>query len=450
MKQNRTYHKRFLEYCDYIANHPNYKGLPGKFNEEGKVKWVVAGKSEIGKLREEWWMNQVNNNDDCNLKSDFARKNHPKELQGMKPCQTCGKEMSIHYVYPTENLKRSLLRKKIPVGNDEEFDIIYQRVKENKLDHIWYDIFPNLKENTIEEIYKSYRSKFSPGVMSNAPDRLDGFHSYNKCCRSKQDTGRSKENLKSYTQDRRSYEYWTDGNFNLVNRVMSEFNKFHGKVLCPRCSKYKNPSPDHIGPISLGFSNTIQNIQSMCKSCNSAKNNRMSYKDFIQLLKIDDDQGKVMSWHSKGLWNNLKHRVKNQSDVDKLSSILSHHLKTVLTIFNEISQLPGGNKVLIKKLNPKFSFYSYDFENFDPTNLESCNVIEKELDSKNKEKNSQRYIRISFESLKTMSEKDNRKNKIKFNKTVTEILNRDNNVEFSEDDLNDVLISLEQEFSLMW
>ena len=49
-------------------------------------------------------------------------------------------------------------------------------------------------------------SLLSPGVMSNAPDRLDGFHSYNKCCRAKEDKGRSKENLNKYGEDRRAYE----------------------------------------------------------------------------------------------------------------------------------------------------------------------------------------------------------------------------------------------------
>ena len=32
--------------------------------------------------------------------------------------------------------------------------------------------------------------------MGNPPDRLDGFHSYNNCCRPTADKGRSDENMK--------------------------------------------------------------------------------------------------------------------------------------------------------------------------------------------------------------------------------------------------------------
>ena len=47
--------------------------------------------------------------------------------------------------------------------------------------------------------------------MGNPPDRLDGFHSYNRCCRGTSDKGRFKENLKRYGDDRRAYENWSDG-----------------------------------------------------------------------------------------------------------------------------------------------------------------------------------------------------------------------------------------------
>lgn len=45
-------------------------------------------------------------------------------------------------------------------------------------------------------------SMLGPGAMSNAPDRLDGFHTYDRCCRPTADKGRSKENLASYSTDR--------------------------------------------------------------------------------------------------------------------------------------------------------------------------------------------------------------------------------------------------------
>ena len=53
----------------------------------------------------------------------------------------------------------------------------------------------------IEESRSGLIKVLGPGAMSNFPDRFDGFHSYNRCCRSTEDTGRSVENLKSYTKD---------------------------------------------------------------------------------------------------------------------------------------------------------------------------------------------------------------------------------------------------------
>ena len=59
-----------------------------------------------------------------------------------------------------------------------------------------------------EYVDKEYSPYVSPGVMSNSPDRFDGFHSDGACCRHESDKGRSKENLSRYTQDRRAYEFW--------------------------------------------------------------------------------------------------------------------------------------------------------------------------------------------------------------------------------------------------
>ena len=46
------------------------------------------------------------------------------------------------------------------------------------------------------------------------------------------------------------------------------------KGICPDCSNYfgaENLTIDHIQPISKGGDNTIQNIQLLCKPCNSSK-----------------------------------------------------------------------------------------------------------------------------------------------------------------------------------
>jgi Alw26I/Eco31I/Esp3I family type II restriction endonuclease len=117
-------------------------------------------------------------------------------------------------------------------------------------------------------------SVLSPGAMSNAPDRFDGFHSFNLCCRGVADTGRHKGNLSSYITDRRVFEYWADGDWIAADRLIGAIRSKLGDEFCLR--GHRGPcDADHIGPISLGFTHHAL-FQMLCKSCNSAKNNRMS------------------------------------------------------------------------------------------------------------------------------------------------------------------------------
>ena len=53
-------------------------------------------------------------------KADVARAIHPKELKGLKPCQICGKELSIFYVYPNANTLKGI--KKIFKSEYAPFD----------------------------------------------------------------------------------------------------------------------------------------------------------------------------------------------------------------------------------------------------------------------------------------------------------------------------------------
>ena len=160
----------------------------------------------------------------------------------------------------------------------------------------------------IEQSYISTEpSMLGPGAMANPPDRLDGFHTYNRCCRPSADKGRSKENLASYSTDRRAFENWSDGNWITANKLMGYINS-NPEMKKEHCansnSAGKHPRPcsaDHIGPISLGFCHRPE-FQLLCKPCNSAKNNRMYYSDVAHLIEVEESGTIVATWYANPIW----------------------------------------------------------------------------------------------------------------------------------------------------
>lgn len=428
MRTKRAWHKKFIDYTKFIVHHPNYASMPNKFKTNGEIKWVSPSDFE----RALWWDKQVKKLK-LNSRAEVAREIHPKELKGYKPCQICGRDMNIFYVYPNKNALKKI-NTVFPEGKYEiykqEIAEIFDDMQAKDRDNV-YSYFENIfkipisiQKNKIAYltyILKNCTSNLSPGVMSNAPDRLDGFHTYNICCRSKEDTGRHTTNLARYTQDRRAYENWADGNWNYANRLMGEFNKYSKLAICSDCQKLKNMTADHIGPISLGFTHRPK-FQALCRECNSKKNNRMTY-DNIKTLKKDENKGEIIvSWHSRYLWDLLKNKIKDEKDALKLSKLMRENLHYILIIFSIISE-KGYNDYLLRFLHPEYSFIDYKFINFNPiTGPEK--VLEKPLDSKNKRKNKERYLRISFEALDDYKKVENRNSKVWESKKADKILNQ--------------------------
>ena len=97
-RQERKLHKNFVDYQDFIVNHKNYKTLPNKFNSQGEITWVKVKDKE----RTLWWDRLK---EEMNLldRASVARQIHPSELNGKKPCQVCGEELSINYLYLNAN-----------------------------------------------------------------------------------------------------------------------------------------------------------------------------------------------------------------------------------------------------------------------------------------------------------------------------------------------------------
>jgi len=352
-RQKRTWHPKFVEYMKFIVAHPNYAGMPHPYKADGSIRWVVSANSDLGRQRMVWWDKKreslgIPKEKGCWAK--VARAIHPT---GKKSCQICGKEMSLDYVYPNK------------------------------------------------------RGSLSPGAMSDVPDRFDGYHTYNICCRSKEDTGRHKENLMRYGQDRRAYENWAEGDWKAADWLMQVFRKH--KI-----------SPDHIGPLSLGFSHRPKFKVTSVKE-NIDKRNVMSYQD-IQSLLADEQKGEsVISWHSKFLWDKTKNLVKNDADAMALSKVMRKNLHHALIILSDIKSNSFAQFLVKNFLHPEHAFYSIEFANFDPKTGEYEKMIKNRGNIKQYRNNAARYIRISLESLDEYQGKENRRVK-KWNNTEVDRL----------------------------
>lgn len=417
-------HPKYEEYVEFIVNHPNYAGLFYERDDNGRVKWVVTGKSPKGQLRQLWWdkqcaIHKIPIQKGCYAK--LARIIHPT---GIHVCQCCGEGRSIFYEYPsktTVGILNRILGCNIDKDNDQERaehtirEIIVQWCDTIDKAYALANAFglptPKSIDNLIELIYSEMVDKesarLSPGVMCNPPDRFNGFHSYALCCRTKFDTGRHTENMQTYGQDRRAYLDWSDGDYNLANRLMGEFRK-QPPMECPICGNVDKMSADHIGPISLGFCHS-RYFAPMCSSCNSSKNNRFTKKDVDELIRIEESGNQVISWHSKAIWDAIKFTINNDSDAKFASSVMAKCHQNVLNIFSIIYK-KTGSEFLMRYLHPEYSLVDYRFDNVDLMHLEKLKIISTPLDSKNKRKNQERYVRIAFESLEEFSNKTNRKN----------------------------------------
>lgn len=407
---SRSWHPNFKKYTEFIIKHPNYNGLFFERSSDGNVKWVVTGKSDNGLLRRKWWDIQCKKHSikiEPGCYAKIAVTIHPTKKH---VCQICGKSLIIEYVYPNKRLINNI-KKEFGVDYDPYdktiFDIINDLVKDPISLSKFLAIFKiegrsfRTKKEFGDYIYQEFTQKnikafLSPGVMSNSPDRFDGFHSDGNCCRGVSDKGRHKDNLSRYGQDRRVYENWADGNWKMADRLMSEFSNY-------------NLSADHIGPISLGFCHRPK-FQPMTREQNSTKNNRMSLADVRILMKDEADGDKVVSWHSRFIWDNLKGKVKNDKDAIRLSSLMRTNLHHVLTIFSIIKE-NGFDGFLARLLHPEYSFYDYKFIGFNPKDGTYKEVETIERNGKNQQNNVKRYFRVAFDELDQYRGIENRKTK---------------------------------------
>lgn len=418
-------HPNGLKYQEHIANHPNYKGMPLKRKNDETIKWVATIKTKGGKERVEFWEQkrqeleiEANHVLEPGFRQKVAFANHPTKIH---ICFFSGSELYIDYRYPSPN-RIDLLNKAydqdlkyydldiyettnllFDVDGCRRFCNIFKINKEfNNVD----ELLGILKEDYVDVEYSPF---VSPGVMSNSPDRFDGYHSYNNDVRAITDTGRYKDNLKKYTQDRRVYEMWSGGDWKMADRLYATFVK-------------NGVSPDHIGPMSLGFAHRPK-FQPMTANENSAKGNRMTLSD-VQILIDDEKNGdEVITWHSKYIWDKLKDKINNDTEALKLSGLMRKNLHHVLIVFSMINER-GHSAFLEQFLNPDFSYFDYEFKGFNPETGEYEEVVSKKLEGQNQKNNVERYFRIAFEKLVEYADKDNRRNKIWESDAISKKVNK--------------------------
>jgi len=444
-RANLEANEAFLQYEEEIVNHPAYAGMPDLRHDDGTIQWEAPSNRGSGAFqfshdkRYQWWGEKAAeigiSTDEDKWISKVAKKIHPTKQH---PCKVCGRVMDIRYCYLSSNFIKRV--KKLPfydgsIEMDEvthilDFVTTFVDTYGDKaymalpglLKCTQVKSFPDLPDDLtawtawIENNYiPNEPSMLGPGAMSNAPDRLDGFHTFNRCCRSSADKGRSKENLASYSTDRRAFENWSDGNWITANKLMG-FISSNPDMNQEHCANEGNggyhPRPcsaDHIGPISLGFCHRPE-FQFLCKPCNSAKNNRMYYSDVLHLIEVETSGESVATWYANPIWQKCKGKVSDKESALRLSRVMRDNRNIAMVLLVDFIDKEEF-LFLLTLLHLEYADYDYEII---PGSMSIHNQIITVQFSRRASTlryvsiQKTRKIRVAFSSLAEYARKDNR------------------------------------------
>ena len=417
----KVWHEKFIKYMMFIINHPNYKGLKIEKKADGSYSWIAPAQSPTGKSRKDWALKKAKElgfKDEPGVYAKVMFAIHPTKS---KVCQVCGKTMSLYYVYPNANLVKAI-EKEFGYQCDtctSIYDVVDMLLNEHNEDKVKsflikkFNLDSSLQKKPWRELLeycedacRNGPSKLmGPGAMSNFPDRFDGFHTYNRCCRSTEDKGRSAENLRTYTKDRRAYEYWSDGNIHAANQYMGS-------------GFFAGTSADHVGPISLGFLHDPLFLRPMPSGDNSSKRDRLQYEDIETIIDIEVANNICgMSWYSKLIWDFIKYHYKFHPEyLEPFWNALKESRNTYMNFLWMIIHYGKDNGIdfcVETLLKPNLHYFEYDYE-FGPlgkiTKMTKRNVTEAT------KKEAERYFRIAIQSVLDYHEKENRHQKFKITK----------------------------------
>jgi len=432
--KGQVWHPKFVAYMKAIVTHPVYAGMPDAVKDDGKIQWEAPSNRSSGKYqnthhkRREWWRAKaVSIGVDLGSStwiSDTAKRIHPS---GEKPCKRCGRIVRIAYAYPNGHLRQRLAK---TFGEEFEYDPLkpVTELVQRLVDTYDQDALlqlptllstgsvdaPNLGTNIdkwatwIEDVYiPSEPSMLSPGAMSNAPDRFDGFHSFNLCCRGEADSGRHQINLRSYTTDRRVFEYWSEGDWIAADRLMGLIRAKFQDETC--ADGGDGPcSADHIGPLSLGFTHRPA-FRLLSRAANSAKNNRMSLWDVQHLLEAEKQGVCIISWYAEPLWDLRKGEVVDEETALRLSKLLRDNQRIAMCMLSKLLEA-GFLTFLASLLELHYAEYNVEFENLRIEDYVTVyeSIRKEPRTTKYAKEQKSRRIRIGFEALRSYGMKENR------------------------------------------
>lgn len=481
-KANLEANEAFLQYEEEIVNHPAYAGMPDLRHDDGTIQWEAPSNRGAGVFqfshdkRYQWWIKKAEvlgiSTEEDKWISKVAKKIHPTKLH---PCKVCGRVMDIRYSYLSVNFMKRVQKLSFYDGLIEMDEITHildfvSSFVDTYGDEAFAALpgllkcaqkkeFPALPNELsawtswIENFYIPCEpSMLGPGAMSNAPDRLDGFHTYNRCCRPTADTGRSKENLASYSTDRRAFENWSDGNWITANKLMGYINS-NADMKKEHCANETNgghhPRPcsaDHIGPISLGFCHRPE-FQLLCKPCNSAKNNRMYYSDVLHLIEVEKSGEVVATWYADAIWQKCKTKVTDKESALRLSRVMRDNRNIAMMLLAEFLE-KQEYLFLFTLLNLNYADYEYDII---PSSTKIVDYIVT-VDFSHKSSTLRyvniqktRKIRIAFSSLAEYAKKENRNGYMYTNQKINDLKSNAfallSNVDADLKEKNETLIS---------
>ena len=412
--EKRNWYPEFYQYMDEIVGHPNYQGLPITKKADGTWGWITTKKARIGQARMAWCeakARELGFEVKPGVYAKVMREIHPTKW---KVCQICGRKLSIYYHYPTANTLKALRRQfHISYEETDHISDIWEDLLQREFTHAEIAVFwiqrgglrlsPSAaKDDIIQALERLCREEgkriLSPGAMADFPDRFDGFHSYNLCCRALEDTGRSEENLRRYTKDRRAYECWSDGNIRAANQFM-------------KSDYFRGTTADHIGPISLGFVHDPCYLRPLSGSENSALRDRLTVDDIGRILQIQARTGVYpMSWYGRLLWEHIRSRylqfpaLTETAYRDALRQNRSNFMFALWYVMETCGD-PGENFLEAAFLRPHYDCFSYDYQFNDQGDI--TGTLPRHFTERSQYE-IQRYRRVALAAAYEYQEKENR------------------------------------------